>query len=76
MASPGSGELRGPARVADRALRVVEDATHSFRQKLLARELGRTAPPDHWTATACDEPGISADDLRRRAALVRRDKVG
>ena len=72
MAAPAHSELRGSARLLDRALRVVEESTHSLRQRLLARKLGQTAPSDHWTATASDEPGLTADDLRRHAAELRR----
>jgi len=76
VAAPAHGELRGSARVVDRALRVVEDGTRALRQRLLARELGRVLPRDHWTPTARDEAGLSADDLRRHAAEVRRHKPG
>lgn len=75
MAAPAHDELRGPARLVDRTLRIVEDATHGLRQRLLARQLGRTAPPEHWTPAARDDPGLAADDLRRHAAEVRRGKA-
>jgi hypothetical protein len=73
MALPVHGERRGSARAVDRALRVVEDGARSLRQKLLARELGRSALPDHWVPTASAEQGLSADDLRQHAAEVRRN---
>lgn len=72
MAAPAHSELHGSARLVDRALRVVEESTHSLRQRLLARKLGQTVPSDHWTATASDEPGLTAEDLRRHAAELRR----
>ena len=72
MAAPAHSELHGSARLVDRALRAVEESTHSLRQRLLARKLGHTLPREHWTATASDEPGLSAEDLRGHAAEVRR----
>jgi len=72
MAAPAHSELHGSARLVDRALRAVEESTHSLRQRLLARKLGHTLPSEHWTATASDEPGLTAEDLRRHAAEVRR----
>jgi hypothetical protein len=72
MAAPAHSELHGSARLVDRALRAVEESTHSLRQRLLARKLGQTVPSDHWTATASDEPGLAAEDLRRQAAELRR----
>ena len=72
MAAPAHSELHGSARLLARALRGVEESTHSLRQRLLARTLGQTVPSDHWTATASDEPGLTAEDLRRHAAELRR----
>jgi hypothetical protein len=63
--------LHGPAKVVERALRIVEDNAHALRQKLLARQLGRTVPSDHWQPAAQHEHGLSADDLRRHAAEAR-----
>lgn len=74
MAAPSHGGLRGPARVVDRGLRVIEDRTRALRQRLLARQLGRTLPRDHWTPTARNEAGMTPDDLRRHAAEVRPHK--
>ena len=76
MAAPAHSELRGSARVVDRALRVVEEATHALRQKLLARKLSHILPPEHWTPAASDERGLSAEDLRRHANEVRPSKSG
>ena len=76
MTAPSHREMKGSARLVDRALRVVEDATHSLRQRLLARELGHSLPLEHWTPTATDEPGLSAGDLRRHAAEVRHNQQG
>lgn len=76
MAAAAHGEIRDSARLLDRALQVVEDMTHSLRQKLLARELSRSLPPEHWTPLASNESGLSADDLRRRASEVRHDQRG
>jgi hypothetical protein len=52
---------------------MTEDASHSLRQKLLARRLGRRSPADQWELAASHEHGLSADDLRRRASEVRRN---
>lgn len=76
MAAPAHSELRGPARVVDRALRVVEEKTHALRQKLLARKLGRVLASEHWVPGASDDPGLSAEDLRRHASEVRRSNSG
>lgn len=72
MAAPAHDELQGSARLVDRTLRLVEDATHALRQRLLARQLARTSPADHWTPAAHDEEGLTADDLRRHASEVRK----
>jgi hypothetical protein len=72
MAASAPNDRHGSARFVDRALRTIEDATHALRQRLLARELGRTLPREHWTATATDEDGLTAEDLRRHAAASRR----
>jgi hypothetical protein len=50
---------------------MVGNLTRALRQKLLARRLGSTVPPEHWTPEEHDEPGLSADDLRRHAAEAR-----
>jgi hypothetical protein len=73
MVAPARTELHGSALVIDRALRTIEVATHSLRQRLLARELGRTLSPEHWKTSANDELGLAADDLRRHAEVARRN---
>ncbi len=76
VAVPVDQELAGSARAIDRALRLVEDGARSLRQKLLARRLAHTLPRGEWTPTATEEAGLSADDLRRRAAEIRSRRDG
>lgn len=76
VAVPVDHELAGSARAIDRALRLVEDGARSLRQKLLARRLAHTLPSDEWTPAATEEAGLSADDLRRRAAEIRSRRDG
>lgn len=66
--------IEGTTRHLDRVLRAVEDGIHSLRQKLLARQLADTLPTEEWTPGNADETGLSAHDLRRRAAQARSNR--
>ena len=73
MAAPVDDRLAGTALVVDRALRVVESGAHRLRQKLLARRLARSIPQEFLVPQAGHEEGLSAEDLRERAAKIRRE---
>lgn len=73
VAAPVDDRLTGSALVIDRTLRIVENGAHALRQKLLARRLARSIPPEFLVPQASHEEGLSAEDLRENAARIRRE---